>query len=179
MKALLLTLPLLLAACAPTQTGSRAVTPQVMASGASPVMLRPGQTVYVQYTYPRDVIKVNDQHFKDLKIDFDNVGGQNVRSVEAYAGWLALKSAALPRGVTLSLSSASLVKEIVETTNTDRATQVRYYERVRVILKASAGADAPAVDDLFALTYSDGVDSSEVTLRVVVEPGGDRVAAAR
>ncbi|MFC4640518.1 hypothetical protein [Deinococcus hohokamensis] len=159
----LLTLTALLGACAPTQSRSSALTPEVLPTMLSPVTFRPGETRYVQVSYPRSLIKVNDKYFSDLRIDFDNLNGQNVNSVEAYAGWLSLKSAETPRGVGISLDRAAVVKDITRTTSAQ--TEVRYFERVRVNLKVTASADAkPGDDDLVTLTFSDGTTDSKVLL---------------
>lgn len=173
MKALVLPATLLLTpllgACAPTQTGG-SLTPELMSSPLATVRIHPGETRYVQFSYSRNMVKVNDQYFNDLRIDFSNVSGQNVNSVEAHAGWLNLRASGLPRGVSVRLDRASVVKEVTHTDSTRLETSVNYYERVRVVLKVTASADAkPGDREMADLTYSDGHTESPVLLTVSVE----------
>lgn len=159
----------LLGACAPTQTGGASRTPEALATPISVVKLQPGQTRYVQLIYPRSAIRVNDKYFQDLRIDFDNVSGGNVNSVENHAGWLKLKATDLPRGVTVRLDRASVMKEVTHTDKTRTGTTVNYYENVKVILKVTADADAkPVALHVAELTYSDGITDSDVPLSISV-----------
>ncbi|ACO44840.1 hypothetical protein [Deinococcus deserti] len=158
----------LLGACAPAQTGG-ALTPEVLTTPLSVVKIQPGQTRYVQLIYPRSAISVNDKYFNDLRIDFDNVNGGKVNSVEHHAGWLRLKASNLPQGVNVRLDRAAVMKETTRTEETRLQTTVSYYERVKVVLKVSADADARAVALRVAeLTYSDGITDSDVPLSISV-----------
>lgn len=154
------------------------MTPQVMTSLSQPSRVEPGQTVYVQYTYPRSLIDVNDKYFDDLQIDFGDRGGDNVRSVRAPAGWLTMVPADLPEGVSVSLVGASILKEIVSTRETATATQVRFREQVQVTLKVTAAPGANTDDsDVATLVYSDGHTKSPVPLPIRVGKDDTGVSA--
>lgn len=177
MKRLLPGLFLLLSACAPTQTGAGSLTPQVMSSYTSPLQVQPGQTLYVQYTYPRGLVRVNDKYFDDLKIDFGNRGGENVRSVSSPAGWLSMTPLSLPQGISVSLVSGAIMKDVVKTNNSGTSTEVKYYERVQATLKVTATAEAqPTTLTRVNLSYSDGNTESEVPLFLHIGSGAGAAA---
>lgn len=177
MKKTLLLAPalLLLAACAPSTGGSGGgggMNPQVMDSPTTPVKLKPGETKYVRYDYPRSAVKVNDQYFRDLKIDFNDRSGMSVRSPSAYAPYLKMTATA-SAGLNVSLAYASIVKEIVDTSNKDfnssSETNVQFYELVRVTLKVTADATAKPGLKTVTLNFTDGNTPSSVPLIVNVQ----------
>ena len=130
-KGLLLILALTLASCAPTIAGSQSYSPIVMSSAVLPVLATPGQTIYVQYTYPRSAFTIARSRFDDLKIDFGSTSmNGNVASPEARAEWLKLDDSDVPSNWKVSLSSASIKKQ-VNSTKADRlSTHVQYREQL-------------------------------------------------
>lgn len=145
--------------------GTQANTPLVVDDSLDPVTLRPGQTVYVQYSYSRRQVKINDSYFDALKIDFNNLNAQNVNSVENYAGWLKMTASDLPKGVDITLMNAFVGKYVSKTNNTTRYTEVSYYPQTRVVLKITATSDAQLSSTEFAtLTFTEGANSSRVPL---------------
>ncbi|WP_420593574.1 hypothetical protein [Deinococcus sp.] len=163
-KALLPLLALSLSACAPTVMGSQPYSPVVADTAISPVKVSPGQTVYIQYVYPRSVLDIK-KHFEALKINFDarNVSN-NVLSPEAKAEWLKLDTSEVPSNWQVSLASASIKKQI-DSTSTDRLfTNVEYFEQLIVVYKVSAPADAKSFERL-NLHFKDGqTDVGEIPL---------------
>ncbi|GGK31336.1 hypothetical protein GCM10008955_26530 [Deinococcus malanensis] len=95
-----------------------------------------------------------------------------MNSVENHAGWLKLKASDLPQGVAVRLDRAAVMKEITRTEETRLSTSVNYYEKVKVILKVTADADArPVALRVAELTYSDDITDSEVPLSISVAVG--------
>ena len=150
------TLMLALAGCAPAATGSQVSIPVVASSALSPVSLMPGQTVYVQYTYPNSLIDVPDARFDALKINFDARENNNeVLSPEAPAVWLNIKVSGLPAGWNVTLAQAYLVKQIGRTRNDSSGTEVRFSDQVRAIYKITAPLDAASVESA-TVSFYDG-----------------------
>lgn len=173
----LLAVSLLLAGCAPSQTGGGSGAPQVMSSPVSPVAIKPGQTLFVQYTYPRGAVEVDDQYFDGLTIDFNNRDIDRVRSVSAPAAWLTMTAQGLPKGLDVSLARAFILKEITRTNNTSTGTQVNFFERVQVTLKVTAAPTAEGGSKTGTLVYSDGKTKSDVPLLVRVDAPESRTAS--
>lgn len=174
-KILVVSLAALLSACAPSQMGVGVSAPQVMASPMTPVTVRPGQALYVRYSYPRTLLKVDDAPFRALEIDFgsrDN--SSNVHSASSPVSWLSVTPQDLPPGVDVALAQAFVAKEIVGTTHpSSGATSVNYYERVWVTLKVTAAPTARAgAPKVGTLVYSHDGTQSEVPLLVRVDGGG-------
>lgn len=168
-KLFLLTPVLLLAACAPTAaTGTASSNPQVMDSALTPVKIKPGETKYVRYDYSRSAVKVNDQFFKDLKINFNDRSGNNVSTPSAYAPWLKM-APVTEEGVSVSLAYPSIVKDVVNTENSSSSTNVQYYELVRVTLKVVAEASAKPGLNTVKVTFTDGSSTSTVPVLVAVQ----------
>ena len=107
--------------------GSQPYNPVIASSGLAPVLIAPGQTLYVNYTYPRSVLDISDTRFDVLKINFDSTTMDgNVDSPEARADWLSMTPANLPEGWQISLANAWIRKQISKTTNSARDIRVQY-----------------------------------------------------
>lgn len=173
MKKLSVMLPVmaLMGACAPVTAGTQVSAPLVQETPFAPVVLVPGQTIYVQYTYPAGMLGIQDKYLKDLKIDFNNRdNGNNVRSVEKYASWLMMTPEKLPKGVEVKLDQAYLVKDVTETDNTRDATEIRFLEKVRVILKITAAVDADLKGvDLLTLKFMNDNVTKDMSLFLTTE----------
>ena len=164
-KTLLPLLALSLSACAPTVMGSQPYSPVVAESASSPVKISPGQTMYVQYVYPRSVLDIADGRFEALAINFEARDVKNdVVSPETKAEWLKLDDSDVPSNWKVSLSSASIKKQ-VNSTKADRlSTHVQYREQLILVYKVSAPADAKSFEQL-TLHFKDGqTDVGEIPL---------------
>jgi hypothetical protein len=62
-SAILLALGLMLSACAPATLGSQVLNPLIGGTGIERAKVQAGQTVYIQYTYPRSFFDLSDQRF--------------------------------------------------------------------------------------------------------------------
>ena len=162
---------LVLSACAPAILGGQASAPVVSNTGLSPLHAKAGQTVYVQYTYPQTYLDVPDRHFDSLVIDFEatNFVSGNVNSQETPAPWLSLTSKGLPATWQISLADAAVRKEIVKTSTSGRTTDVRYYNRVRVVYKVTLPADARGAELAELQFKDDGNDIGSNFVSIVVD----------
>ena len=149
-------LALTLASCAPTIAGSQSYSPIMMSSAVLPVLATPGQTIFVQYTYPRSAFTIAKSRFDELKIDFRSTTmNGNVASPEARAEWLNMTPVDLPDGWQISLVNAMIRKEIDKTETSSRDINVQYYERVTVTYKISVPTNAKSFASV-TLNFKDG-----------------------
>lgn len=143
-----------------------------MASVLSPIKIKSGETKYVQYMLPRDIIDVENRHFDALKINFRDKNGSNVVSPESVAPWLTMKALNLPAGLNISLDSGYVIKQIANTSESYSSnsieTEVRYREMVRVVLKVTADSTMDKTFKLVNLEFSDGRTPSTVPVSVSV-----------
>ena len=160
-----------LSACAPTQTGSQSYSPVVQSDTDDVTVVAPGQTVYVQYTYPGAALGVTGERYKELDINFgasrynDQV---NVIGPESDAAWLRMSASGLPAGVQVSLVRATIAKPVNQTTRAGGYVTVSYRNVMRVLLKVTASAQAPRGLEVADLTFSDGPATGTVSLAVEV-----------
>ena len=142
-SALLLTLSVSLAACAPGVQGGQSYAPIVADSPRAGVKAKAGQTTYVQYSYDRDLLEISDGRFDSLKVNFNlRSASGDVNSPELAAIWLTMTAKGLPADWKISLNDAALRKEVVKTTTSATSTDIRYMERIRVIYKVTLPAGA-------------------------------------
>lgn len=168
--AALLSLGLVFSACAPVVLGSQVYTPLVSASLISPVIARAGQTVYVQYSYPRGLLDVADSRFDSFNLSFDSrtVSG-DVSSQEIPAPWLTMTQKGLPAGWQISLADAAIRKEVLKTTMSNNSIDIRYVERLRVVYRVTVPAGASG-SEFATLSFKDG--SQEVgTIPLSIKAG--------
>ena len=151
-----LSLGLTLSACAPTILGSQIFTPVVSSSALTPVSVKAGQTVYVQYSYPRGALDVADARFDNLKISFDQrAANGDVTSQETPATWLNMTVMGLPSTWQVTLADAAIRKEVLGTTFSMSSTNIRYLERLRVVYKVTLPANASG-REVALLKFMDG-----------------------
>jgi len=162
---------LFLSACAPAILGGQASAPVVSNTALSPLHAKAGQTVYVQYTYPQTYLDVPDRHFDSLVIDFDstNFVSGNVNSQETPAPWLSMTSKGLPATWQLSLADAAVRKEIVKTTTSGNAVDVRYYNRMRVVYKITVPTNASGAELAELQFKDDGSDIGTADMSIIVD----------
>lgn len=166
-KLVLASAAILLASCAPTQTGNGASRPQILESYDDPVNVTAGGTHYVQLKYPSRLLPSSKSHFDNLKINFSDRHGTNVRTVIGPANFLMMEAKNLPEGVNVSMSEAYIVKEITDTTESGNVVSVQYFEYFRVVLKISVAKEsALSGNSPIKLTYKDGTSSVEVPLEL-------------
>ena len=164
---------LLFASCAPAVTGSQSFNPVVASSGTAPLQGQAGQTVYVQYTYPRSVFTIPDERYASLYIGTSN----GVSSSESHASWLSMTPTGLPEGWRISLADAALRKEVVSSALEGDMVRYRYYERVRVVYRVTLPAGASG-RELGVLTFKDGNTTiGSVPLVITVGDTGPVVGA--
>ncbi|UBV43380.1 hypothetical protein LAJ19_03980 [Deinococcus taeanensis] len=169
MRLLPLTAALLasLTACTSVQPGTADYVPLVQTSAASVARLAPGQTLYVQYRYPRNLLEEDqeyDQYFDALAFDYSpasRVNG-NVPSPVKPADWLKLQAVEAPKGVTINVQKVNVVREVTKTTDSDSGVNVKYYEVFRVTYKITAAADAKTGVDTAKVTFNDGKRTPDV-----------------
>ncbi len=167
----LLSSSLVLSACAPAILGGQASAPVVSNTALSPLHAKAGQTVYVQYTYPQTYLDVPDRHFDSLVIDFGstNFVNGNVNSQETPAPWLSLTSKGLPATWQISIADAAVRKEIVKTSTSGYTTDVRYYNRMRVVYKVTLPADASGAELAELQFKDDGGDIGTADVSIIVD----------
>ncbi|WP_424950367.1 hypothetical protein [Deinococcus sp.] len=164
---LLLSLGLTLSACAPAMLGRGTLNPLVSASNTAPVKVLPGETVYVQYTYPRGIFTISDERYAHI---FVSTGSGSVGSQESPAYWLGMSAEGLPAGWQVTLAEAAVRKEVVASTLQGDTISYRYYERVRVVYKITLPADARG--SAFALLkFKDG--GAEIGVAPLMINAGD------
>lgn len=159
-----------LSACAPTVLGSQVNAPMVTSSRLSPIHAKAGQTLYVQYVYPRAVLDVADSRFNNLIIDFEDksVTG-NVTSQEAPAPWLNMSVKELPADWQLTLVDAAVRKEIAKTTTSGSSINVRYYEQLRVVYKVTLPVGANGAEFAELQFKDEKTDIGEVPVSIIVD----------
>jgi hypothetical protein len=172
MKAAVSALTLLalgLSACAPTQTGSQSYSPVIQTATNAATTVAPGQTVYVQYTYPGEALGISDARFEALDINFGAAQySDQVVGPEAEAAWLRMSASGLPAGVQVSLVRATIAKPISRTNVSGGSVRVTYNEVIRVLLKVTAADTARLGQSVAMLTFSDPPSTGTVPLRLSV-----------
>ncbi len=136
--------------------------------------MKPGETRYVQVDYPREALELGQSYFNKLNIDFSNMSGNNVNSAQDYANWLTLQKPRLPRGVTVTLDKAFIVKDVDRTYQNSGGTQVYYYEVFRLTYKIVVAPDAPAYDNYIELPLTDGAKKDSAALYLKIGRGSVR-----
>lgn len=166
---LLTVLTLTLSACAPTVMGTQSYNPVVQTTATAPTIVAPGQTVYVQYTYPGDALGVPDSRFDALDINFSSAStSDKVIGPEAEAAWLRMSASDLPAGVQVSLVRATIAKPVSTTTTSGGSVRVTYREVIRVLLKVTASEQATKGLEIADLTFADGAATGTVPFTVIV-----------
>lgn len=164
---------LALSACTPVQPGSADYVPLVQESAIAFTRLAPGQTVFVEYRYPRSLFEQNeefDTYFNDLTFNYSasaRVNG-NVPDPIRAADWMKFKSAEAPRGVTISVQKINVARAVRRTTETGGSINVQYNDQFRVTYKVTAAADAETGVDITSVTFTDGKNESKVLLNLNV-----------
>ncbi|GHG15599.1 hypothetical protein GCM10017784_02770 [Deinococcus indicus] len=164
---------LALSACTPVQPGSVDYVPLVQDSALSFTRLAPGQTVFVEYRYPRSLLEENeefDTYFNALTFNYSpsaRVNG-NVPDPVRPADWLKFKSAEAPRGVTISVQKVNVARAVRRTTETGDSVNVQYSDQFRVTYKVTAAADAETGVDVAIVTFTDGKNNPDVNLNLNV-----------
>ncbi|OOV15100.1 hypothetical protein [Deinococcus sp. LM3] len=162
---------LALSACTPVQPGTTDYVPLVQDSILSFTRLAPGQTVFVEYRYPRSLLEENeefDTYFNALTFDYApgaRVNG-NVPDPVRAADWLKFKSADAPKGVTISVQKVNVARAVRRTTETGGSVNVQYNDQFRVTYKITAAADAATGVDAATVTFTDGKNSPDVNLNL-------------
>ncbi len=171
MRTIALTAALLttLTACTAVQPGTTDYAPLVQSSPESVTRLAPGQTVYVQYTYPRALLDENDAfdaYFDDLTFNYSGASASNptVPDVSRLANWLTLKSFDAPKGVTITPTKVMIMRKVSKTTVSMGSVNVRYNEQFQVLYKVAAAADAETGVDLASVTFTTGKQDADVKL---------------
>ncbi|MFB9993666.1 hypothetical protein ACFFLM_17015 [Deinococcus oregonensis] len=166
MKKLLFTLaiPALLASCAPAVVGAQSYNPVALETPLSVVRVAPGQSLFVQIKYPRNMLGVPESLFDAVVINFaQRAGVGDVASPENRADWLKMTASDLPKGVNVELIQAGLMKDIRRTRDKTDSVEVSFSEVVRVVLKVTAQPDAELGLNLAELNFTgNGVDDSEM-----------------
>ena len=146
-----------LAACAPATLGAGTLNPLVAATATTPAQVSPGQTVYVQYTYQAGELKIPESRYETLTLSFNSrpAAGGEVSSPRSPAGWLKMKATGLPAGWSVELADAYLTKAVSSSGLSGDTITVYYYNRVGVVYKVSAPANASGIE-VASLQFSDG-----------------------
>jgi hypothetical protein len=157
--AVVVSLALSLASCAPTVMGTQVYSPVIAPKPLARTEVAPGESLYVQYTYAGDDLGIPAARFEAIKIDFrgSSLAGDIV-SQEAAAPWLRMKPKNLPAGWNVTLEKATLIKRTTKTQQLNNGTRVYYYEEAQVVYKVTAPADASG-EKTFSLQFLDGSDS--------------------
>ncbi|MCD0169205.1 hypothetical protein [Deinococcus sp. 23YEL01] len=162
---------LVLSACTPVQPGSADYVPLVQESAIAFTRLAPGQTVFVEYRYPRSLFEQDsefDTYFNDLTFNYSasaRVNG-NVPDPIRAADWMKFKSAEAPKGVTVSVQKVNVARAVRRTTETGGSVNVQYGDQFRVMYKITAAADAETGVDITTVTFTDGKNDSEISLNL-------------
>ena len=149
--------------------GTQSYNPVVQTTATAPTIVAPGQTVYVQYTYPGDALGIPDSRFDALDINFGSASsGSDVIGPEAEAAWLRMVASGLPAGVQVSLVRATIAKPVSRTTTSGGSVRVSYREVIRVLLKITASEQAEKGLEIADLTFADGAATDTVPLTIIV-----------
>ncbi len=168
---LLTILTLTLSACAPMVMGAQSYNPVVQDDVDDVAVVAPGQTIYVQYTYPGAALGVPETRYKNLDINFGGARySDQVKVVgpEAEAAWLRMSASDLPTGVQVSLVRATIAKSVNQTNHSGDYVQISYRKVMRVLLKLTASAQAEKGLGVTELAFSDGVATGTVPLAIEV-----------
>ncbi len=164
-----------LAACVPATVGVGTLNPLVAATVTTPAQAIAGQTVYVQYTYPKGYFTLSDRRF-----DLVSVGASSgtARTQESPAFWLAVTVTGLPAGWQVGIAEAAVRKEVISSALSGDMVGYRYYRQLRVVYRVTVPAGASG-SEVALLKFKDGNDDmGEVPLVVTVgAAGGPSVGA--
>lgn len=129
-------------ACTPTVSGQQKFNPIVKETPYASTRVLPGETVYVQYNYPRGYFDENDdldKYFDGLNFDYGSVrgDGDKVPTPVTSAPWLKLVSTDAPTGVSVELVDAAIARPVTQTKVNGSSVNIKYREEFRLTYKIS------------------------------------------
>lgn len=129
-------------ACMPSATGQQKYNPVIKEAPYASTTVLPGETVYVQYNYPRSYFDENDdlnKYFDGMNFDFSSVrsDGDKVPTPITTAPWIKLVSTDAPTGVNIELADAVIARPVTQTKVIGTSVNVKYREEVRLTYKIS------------------------------------------